>query len=85
MVHCKANVLKGHSMNTVAPTITPSPVGPWLAQTGLNEADVALVRAHWIGAERLVDAMFALAAGLHLGPARIEGGLSSAPAHVRNV
>ncbi len=79
------NTSKDTAMNTSAPIITPSPVGPWLAQTGLNEADVAVVRAHWISAERLVDTMFALAARLNLGPARIEGGLASAPSHVRRV
>lgn len=69
----------------VPSTATPSPVGPWLEQIGLNGREVALVRAHWLGAERLVDALFALAGALRLVPRRLETGIASGHAHVRHV
>jgi hypothetical protein len=67
------------------PSTDLSPAGPWLEHSGLNEGDVAQARTHWQNAERLVDTLFALAEGMHLGPERIDSGLGSAPAHVRRV
>ena len=73
-------------MNFPSLSITgASPSGHWLTHSGLNEGDVALVRAHWQSAERLVDGVFAIATALHLGPTRLDGGLAGVPAHVRSV
>ena len=73
-------------MNFSSLSITgASPIGHWLDHSGLNEGDVAQARAHWQAAERLVDGVFAIAAALHLGPSRLDGGLAGLPAHVRSV
>jgi hypothetical protein len=73
-------------MNFPSSSITgASPIGHWLDHSGLNEGDVALARAHWHSAERLVAGAFAIAAALHLGPSRLDGGLAGLPAHVRSV
>lgn len=57
----------------------------WLDVSGLNAGDVAQARAHMHSAERIVDTLFALAEGLHLGPARIERAPGSSAAHIRSV
>ena len=73
-------------MNFPSHSITgASPIGHWLEHSGLNEGDIVQARAHWQSAERLVDGLFAIVAALHLGPTRLEGGLTGVPAHVRSV
>ena len=57
----------------------------WLDSSGLNAGDVVQARVHMHSAERIVDTLFSLAEGLHLGPARLERAPGSSAAHIRSV
>lgn len=70
---------------SIMPSQSHSPDESWLDDSGLNAGDVAQARAHMHSAERIVETLFALAEGLHLGPARIERAPGSSVAHIRSV
>ena len=70
---------------SIAPSQNHSQDDSWLDDSGLNSGDVAQARTHMHSAERIVDTLFALAEGLHLGPARIESARGRSAAHIRSV
>jgi hypothetical protein len=70
---------------TTTPTQSISLSDAWLETSGLNAGDVAQARTHMHNAERIVDTLFALAEGLHLGPARIDHAPGSSAAHIRSI